>query len=146
MSSERFLKVWSGAFLAPVPMVIALLVVAAAAVGFEVSAVVWVVLAYVLVWVPMVVSYALLRILAWRSLRAYTAVMFAVTLLPLLVIYPDSGPDVLVSASLSGGGSPLAGFAIGSGLVATSIAALNMACMALFWRFSVRSCAEQSIA
>ena len=30
MSSERFLKVWSGAFLAPVPMVIALLVVAAA--------------------------------------------------------------------------------------------------------------------
>ncbi len=129
-------------FLAPLPMVVIALLAVAATVGFTVSAVVWMVLAYVLVWVPMVASYVLLRLLSWRSLRSYVSVMFTVTFLPMLSIYwfQSFEPDARLSFSLSDGGVQVSEFSVAGAVIAFVVAAVNAACMALFWRLSVKAC------
>ncbi len=146
MSADRFIRVWSGAFLAPLPMVFIVLLAVAAAVGFTVSAVVWVILAYVLVWVPMVVSYVLLRLLSWRGLRAYVSVMFTVTFVPMLSIYwlHTFEPDAYLSLSRSDGSTEVTPFSISGIVIAFIVAAVNAACMALFWRQSVQACSDST--
>ena len=147
MSADRFIRVWSGVFLAPLPTVIIVLLAVALAVGFSVSAVVWVVLAYVLTWVPMVVSYVLLRLLSWRSLRAYASVMFTVTFLPMLSVYwfHSFAPDARLSLNLSDGSTEVTEFSVTGAVIALVVAAVNAACMALFWRLSVRACADTAV-
>ncbi len=141
---RRTRSVIAGTLLAPVPMVGLLLLAVAVTVGFEVPALVWIMLACLATWLPLLVSYVILRILGRRSLRAYATVMFAVTFTAMLsiVLQFDFRPDAYVSANVNGDDRFYAAFSITGVLIAVIAGALNAAGMALFYRKAVQSCVE----
>lgn len=137
-----------GALLAPLPMVIFWLAAVALMVGISWTIVFFGVIGYLLVWVPLLVSRGLLRLVSWSSLEAHLGVMFTATFLPLLSVYKfaEFNPDITFSYEINDNTPQVVKFAPTSVVIAALVALVNMACISIYGNIAVRYLAEATIA
>ena len=137
---------WTGAILSPLPMVICLVVADALIGGISTVTVAFALIACVVVWVPLFVSRALLRVTSWSSLKANLSVMFVVSFIPMLSVYRfhEFNPDARLAYEINNRGTQLIEFSVTGIVIAVMAGLINMLCMWIFWRFSVRSSEDLS--
>ncbi len=121
-------------------MVFCWLAGAALTVGISWTIVVFVVIGYLVVWVPLLVTCGLLRLASWQSLKAHLGVMFTVTFLPMLTVYKfaEFSPDSTFSYEINDNGSQVVEFALAGVVIAVIVALINVACMSIYWRVAAR--------
>ena len=91
-----------------------------------------IVIGYIVVLLPLVVSYVVLRFLQWQRLRAYAGVMFLTTNAFVLPLSLNLGVDYQPGISTNGFVLP------------PVIGAIGALCIAIFWRLAVRACRDSS--
>ena len=135
-------KVWLGTFAAPLPLVIVTLVIVALTVGISETALGFIVIGYLVVLIPLAVSYGILRLTSWRGIGAYAGVMFAVTFLPMLGIYQflEFTPDSRITVEFDDGVERNVNLAMLGVILSGVVGLLNSAGMAIFWFFAIRAC------
>ena len=131
---------WAGAILSPIPMVFCLVAIDALIGGISMVTLVFALIACVMVWVPLVVSRALLRLTSWSSLKANLGVMFVVTFIPMLSVYRfhEFDPDARFSYEVNNSRTELIEFSVAGIVIALIAGLINMLCMWIFWRISIR--------
>lgn len=124
-----------GIFVAPLPMGICWAAYDGFTNGVTHLTAVLVVVAYFLVWIPLILSRIFLRLMAWGSRRAHLVVMFTITFLPMLSVYKFAAfrPDATLSYEINEGGKQVVEFAVAGVVLAAFVALINAVCMLIYW-------------
>ncbi|MEO1202108.1 MAG: hypothetical protein AAFX10_05350 [Pseudomonadota bacterium] len=129
-----------GALAAPLPFVLAAIIVLALTVGLSETLLVFTGIIYALVLLPLAAAHGFASLLERRSLLAYAAAMFLVSFLPVAIgwQFVPFGEDSNLAIEFDDGVErpvplPLAGV-----LLALVLALVNTVCMVIFWFIAVR--------
>lgn len=130
-----------GLVISPLPMAFVLLIAGTLTghISNTVLIVLFAIVAYVVVLVPLVASKLILWLLSWQDLRRHFAFMFVLTFSPMLCFFlsMDLSPDTTVSYRINDSSPQVSEFAISGVLVAAMVALINSACMTIYWRIAV---------
>lgn len=141
---KRNAYVLGATVLAPLPLVFVVTMLGALTMGISGSLWLFVVLAYLAVLIPLVISYSIVRLRGWKGMWPHMGVMFAVSFVLCMLAYlpAEITPDSAVTITFDDGRNqnvplPLAGI-----VIAIFAAIVNSVCMSAFWLVGVRACAR----